>query len=187
MLSLKELNEACSSCRKCPLGETRTNMVFGEGNIKAKLVFIGEAPGYEEDMSGRPFVGKAGQLLDTALSALDLKRDRDYYICNILKCRPPKNRTPLEEEAKECLPYLRNQIAIMRPKIIVALGATSLKYVIGDEYRITRDRGKWIERKGFYMTATFHPSAVLRDESKKRPFWEDLKEINRKYRELLRY
>lgn len=184
MLSLKELYETCSSCRKCRLGETRKNMVFGEGSIRGKLVFIGEAPGYDEDMSGRPFVGRAGQLLEKGLSALDLKRERDYYICNILKCRPPQNRTPLEEEAKACLPYLRNQIAIIKPKIIVALGSTSLKYIFGDEFRITRDRGKWTERKGFLMTATFHPSAVLRDESKKKPFWEDLKEINKRYREI---
>lgn len=161
-------------------------MVFGEGNIKAPIMFIGEAPGADEDRTGKPFVGRAGQLLTKGLLALDLKRDEHYYICNVCKCRPENNRTPNEEEAKTCLPYLRNQVALVKPKIIICLGATSLKYVMGPEYRITRDRGKWIERKGYYIMATFHPAALFRDESKKRLFWQDLKSIREKYDSLFK-
>lgn len=194
MLKWKELYDECMTCSKCVLAKNRTHMVFGEGSLKAKIMFIGEAPGADEDRTGRPFVGRAGQLLTKGLTALDLLRERDYYICNICKCRPQNNRTPFEEEAKACLPYLRNQVALVKPKIIVALGATSMKYIIGGdesedgevikEWRITRDRGRWIERKGFNMMATFHPAAILRDEDKKRAFWEDLKSIRKKYDDL---
>ncbi|MFD3158492.1 uracil-DNA glycosylase family protein [Haloimpatiens sp. FM7330] len=184
MLKWKELYEECKNCHKCALGEKRTNMVFGEGNMKAPIVFIGEAPGADEDRSGRPFVGKAGQLFTKGMLALDLKRDRDYYICNICKCRPDRNRTPTEEEAMTCLPYLRNQVALIKPKIIICLGATAMKYIIGSDWRITRDRGKWIERKGYYIMPTFHPAALFRDESKKSLFWRDLKSIKEKYEKL---
>ncbi|ADK13262.1 MULTISPECIES: uracil-DNA glycosylase [Clostridium] len=184
MLRWKELYEECLSCSKCSLGDNRTNMVFGDGNPKAHIMFIGEAPGADEDRTGIPFVGRAGQLLTKALLALDLHRERDYYICNICKCRPKNNRTPYEEEEKACIPYLRNQVALVRPKIIVCLGATAMGCILGKEWRITRDRGKWIERKGFYMTATFHPSAVLRDANKKAAFWEDLKSIKEKNEEI---
>lgn len=194
MLGWKQLYEECIQCHKCTLGKNRTNMVFGEGNIKAKIMFIGEAPGADEDRTGKPFVGKAGQLLTKGLTALELLRDRDYYICNICKCRPENNRTPFEEEAHTCIPYLRNQVALVRPRIIVCLGATAMKYIIrgdqsdtGDivnEWRITRDRGRWIERKCFLMMATFHPAAILRDENKKKLFWEDLKSIKEKYDEI---
>lgn len=190
----KELYDECMACSKCDLGKNRTHMVFGEGNLKAEIMFIGEAPGADEDRTGKPFVGRAGQLLTRGLTALDLLRERDYYICNICKCRPENNRTPLEEEARACLPYLRNQVALVRPKIIVTLGATSMKYIIGgdesedgeiiNEWRITRDRGRWIKRKGFYMMATFHPAAILRDEDKKKVFWEDLKSIRKKYDDI---
>lgn len=159
-------------------------MVFGDGNPKAHIMFVGEAPGADEDRTGIPFVGRAGQLLTKALLALDLHRKEDYYICNICKCRPKNNRTPYEEEEKACIPYLRNQVALMKPKIIVCLGATAMNCILGKEWRITRDRGKWIEKKGFYMTATFHPSAVLRDMNKKAPFWEDLKSIKKKSEEI---
>jgi uracil-DNA glycosylase len=194
MLGWKQLYEECAECHKCSLGDNRTHMVFGEGNIKAKIMFIGEAPGADEDRTGKPFVGRAGQLLTKGLTALDLLRDRDYYICNICKCRPENNRTPVEEEANTCISYLRNQVALVKPRIIVSLGATSMKYIIGgdmsatgeiiNEWKITRDRGKWIERKGFLMMATFHPSAILRDESKKKIFWEDLKSIKGKYEKI---
>jgi uracil-DNA glycosylase len=159
-------------------------MVFGEGNLKAHIMFIGEAPGADEDKQGLPFVGKAGQLLTKGLTALDLIRGRDYYICNICKCRPENNRTPFDDEAEACLPYLRNQVALIRPRIIVCLGATAMKYVIGRDCRITRDRGKWIEKRGFHMMATFHPAALFRDEAKKALFWQDLKSIKAKYDEL---
>lgn len=184
MLQWKELYEECNRCNKCGLGEKRANMVFGEGSPKAKLMFIGEAPGGDEDRTGRPFVGRAGQLFEKGVQALDLVRERDFYIANICKCRPENNRTPFEDEAMTCIPYLRNQVALIKPKIIVCLGATAMKYIIDPNWRITRDRGKWIERKGCYLTCTFHPSAVLRDESKKNSFWQDLKNIKRKYDEL---
>ncbi len=184
MLRWKELYEECLNCSKCSLGDNRTNMVFGDGNPKAHIMFIGEAPGADEDRTGIPFVGRAGQLLTKALLALDLHRERDYYICNICKCRPKNNRTPYEEEEKACIPYLRNQVALIRPKIIVCLGATAMGCILGKDWRITRDRGKWVEKKGFYMTATFHPSAVLRDVNKKAAFWEDLKSIKEKNEEI---
>lgn len=184
MLKWKELYEECVNCHKCALGDNRTNMVFGDGNPKGKIMFIGEAPGADEDRTGLPFVGRAGKLLTRVLESLELHREKDYYICNICKCRPENNRTPHEHEEEACLPYLRNQVALVKPKIIVCLGATAMNCILGKDWRITRDRGKWVERKGFYMTATFHPSAVLRDENKKPMFWEDLKDIKKKYGEF---
>ncbi len=182
-MHFQELYQTCITCEKCPLHANRTNVVFGDGNIRAPLMFIGEAPGADEDRTGIPFVGRAGQLLTKGLEALQLTRN-EYYICNICKCRPENNRTPLEEEAEACLPYLRNQVALIKPKIIVCLGATAMKYILGKDFRITRDRGKWVERKGFYMIATFHPAALFRDESKKFLFWNDLKIIKEKYSEI---
>lgn len=159
-------------------------MVFGDGNPRSTIMFIGEAPGADEDAQGLPFVGKAGQLLDKALVALNFSRQKDYYICNVCKCRPENNRTPKEEEAEACIPYLRNQVALVKPKIIICLGATAMKYVLGNDWRITRDRGKWVERKGFYIMPTFHPAAIFRDESKKKLFWDDLKSLRKKYDEI---
>ncbi|MCY6484906.1 uracil-DNA glycosylase [Clostridium aestuarii] len=184
MLQWKELYQECNECTKCNLGSGRTNMVFGEGNPKAKLLFIGEAPGADEDRTGRPFVGRAGKLFEKGVQALGLTREKDFYIANICKCRPERNRTPDEDEAMACITYLRNQVALIKPKIIVCLGATAMKYIISPDWRITRNRGKWVERNGFYLTCTFHPSAVLRDENKKVSFWEDLKNIKRKYDEV---
>jgi len=185
MLSMDELSRAVSACKKCGLHKNRTNTVLGEGCINARIMFIGEAPGADEDRQGKPFVGKAGQLLEKGLNALDFYRNKNYYICNICKCRPENNRTPTDEEAEACLPYLRNQVAIIKSKIIVCLGATAARHVIGREARITSIRGNWIERKGYYIIATFHPAALLRDESKKRLFWEDLKKVKAKYDEIL--
>lgn len=159
-------------------------MVFGDGNPKAKIMFVGEAPGADEDRMGLPFVGRAGKLLTKGLTALNLKRENDYYICNICKCRPDNNRVPYESEAETCIPYLRNQVALVKPKIIVCLGATAMKYILGNDFRITRDRGKWVERKGVYIMATFHPAALFRDESKKILFWQDLKSIEKKYESI---
>ncbi len=184
LLSWKDLYLQCSSCQNCDLGKNRKNMVFGEGNPKAPIMFVGEAPGADEDEEGKPFIGKAGQLLTKGLTALDLIRDRDYYICNVCKCRPENNRTPYDEEAESCLPFLRNQVALIKPKIIVCLGATAMRHVIDKDWKITRDRGKWVERKGYHMIATFHPAALFRDESKKALFWQDLKGIKQKYDEL---
>jgi DNA polymerase len=181
LLRWKELYEECVNCHKCKLGDNRTNMVFGDGNPGGKIMFIGEAPGADEDRTGLPFVGRAGQLLTRTLESIGLYRKNDYYICNICKCRPENNRTPYTQEEEACIPHLRNQVALVKPKIIVCLGATAMNCILGKDWRITRDRGKWVERKGFYMTATFHPSAILRDENKKAPFWEDLKDIKKKY------
>lgn len=184
MLQWKELYKECSECNKCSLGDGRTNMVFGEGNPKAKLLFIGEAPGADEDSTGRPFVGRAGKLLTKGMLALDLHREKDYYLANICKCRPCNNRNPQDDEAKTCIPYLRNQVALIKPKIIICLGAVATKYILGENYRVTRDRGKWIEKKDIYIMPIFHPAAILRDENKKILFWRDLKEIKNKYEEI---
>lgn len=209
MFNWKELYNECLNCHKCELGNNRTNIVFGEGNLKAKLLFVGEAPGADEDRLGRPFVGRAGQLLTKGLTALNITRENDYYIANICKCRPEKNRTPYEDEARACIGYLRNQFALIKPKIIVCLGATSMKYLMepmlikfcdalgennipqewkaagkSKEMKITRDRGKWVELNGMYVMSTFHPAALFRDENKKKAFWEDLKKIKVKYDEL---
>ncbi|KUO63904.1 MAG: DNA polymerase [Gracilibacter sp. BRH_c7a] len=187
MFTMDELSREIAGCTKCRLHLNRTNTVPGEGNPSARVMFIGEAPGADEDKQGRPFVGKAGQLLDKALNALDFNREKNFYICNICKCRPENNRTPADDEAEACLPFLRNQVALVKPKIIVCLGATSLKYIIDKQARITSVRGTWFERKGYYITATFHPAALFRDESKKRLFWEDLKKVKEKYDEIISF
>lgn len=147
-------------------------------------MFIGEAPGANEDKRGKPFVGRAGELLTKGLLAVDLHRERDYYITNICKCRPENNRNPTEDEAYTCMPYLRNQVALIGPKIIVCLGDVSSRYIISPQLRITKDRGMWVEKKGIYIMPTFHPAAVLRDDSKKILFWRDLKEVRRKLNEF---
>jgi DNA polymerase len=161
----------------------RKNFVFGEGNPNARLMFIGEGPGEEEDNTGRPFVGKAGQLLTKMIEAIDLTRD-EVYIANIVKCRPPRNRVPEEEEAKACIPILRKQVSIIRPKIIVCLGATSSRHIIDSNLRITKQRGLWYERGSFLIMPTYHPSALLRDESKKKEAWEDFKSIREKLKSI---
>jgi len=157
--------------------------VPGEGNAKAALMFIGEGPGRDEDLTGRPCVGAAGQLLEKALAAISHSRDT-VYIANAVKCRPPGNRTPAPDEVEACLVYLRAQVALIRPKVIVLLGASALKAVLGPEARITRDRGQWVHRKGVWIMPTFHPAALLRDETKKRPFWEDMKQARDKLLEI---
>lgn len=175
-VSWKTLLEEIRNCTLCPLHEGRTQSVPGEGSPNAEIVFIGEGPGAEEDRLGRPFVGAAGKLLDQVLEALFIRRE-DVYIANIVKCRPPGNRVPQDEEANACLPYLRAQVALIKPKIIVCLGAIPAKYIIGPEIRITQDRGKWVERKGFLIMPTFHPAALLRDPRKKADLWEDFKQV----------
>ena len=185
MLTMDELSRVIEGCTKCRLHLNRTNTVPGEGNTAARVMFIGEAPGADEDRLGRPFVGKAGQLLDKALNALDFYRGKNFYICNICKCRPENNRVPADDEAEACLPYLRRQVVLVKPKIIVCLGATSVKHIIDKQARITSIRGTWFERKGYHIIATFHPAALLRDESKKRLFWEDLKKVKEKYDEII--
>lgn len=172
----------CKQCEKCRLHTTRTNVVFGEGNTEAELMFIGEAPGADEDMSGRPFVGKAGQLLDLALKALRIRRE-DCYIGNICKCRPENNRVPHEDEAAACLNYIKKQIDLIRPKVIVCMGATPLKYLVDKNAQITKVRGQWFEKEGNMIMPTYHPAALLRDQEKKLPFWEDLKKAKSKLRQ----
>ena len=183
MLSWEELEDQCASCTKCSLGDTRTRIVIERGSRQAPLMFIGEGPGRHEDEQGKPFVGPAGQLLDLLLEGLMFRAD-DYYICNIVKCRPPENRVPTEEEAEKCLPFLRNQVALIKPKIIVCLGATAMKYIVDKEARITQIRGQWIERKGYWIMPTFHPAALLRDDSKKVLMFEDMKKVRNKLNEL---
>ncbi|MBQ7114586.1 MAG: uracil-DNA glycosylase [Clostridia bacterium] len=170
-------------CKGCGLSAGRTNIVIGDGNPKAKIMLIGEGPGRDEDLQGIPFVGAAGKLLDKMLAAIDLDRN-NVYIANIVKCRPPQNRTPLEEEAEACIGHLRAQVALVRPAIIVCLGATAARYVYDRNVRITRDRGIWKCSKGVWILPTYHPAALLRDESKKREAWDDLKKLRAKYEEL---
>lgn len=185
MLSWDELIEECSNCRKCNLSKTRTNVVIGRGNINADLMLIGEGPGKQEDIEGLPFVGAAGKLLDLLLDALMITENM-YYIANIVKCRPPSNRVPFEEEAQQCLPYLRKQVKLVNPKIIVCLGATAIKYIIDKNAKITQIRGQWVEKQQFWIMPTFHPAALLRDETKKVFMWEDFKKVKQKMDEIKR-
>jgi len=171
------------ACQRCGLSGTRRHVVPGEGDPNSPLLLIGEGPGAEEDRLGRPFVGAAGILLTKMLEAIGLTRDQ-VYIANVVKCRPPGNRAPTQEEAAACLPYLRAQTALIRPRVIVLLGATALRHVLGEEYRITRDRGRFVERQGVFIMPTFHPAALLRDDSKKRPAWEDFKAVRDKMKAL---
>lgn len=179
----EELEQSIVNCNKCKLCTNRTNIVFGVGNKEADIMMIGEGPGADEDKQGEPFVGKAGQLMNKALTGLEIKRE-ELYIANIVKCRPPSNRVPEQDEAEACLNYLRNQVILVKPKIIVLLGSTALKNILGKEYSITAMRGKWIEQKGIYYMPTWHPAALLRDENKKIEFWNDLKEVRKKEEEL---
>ena len=179
----EELEQSIINCNKCKLCQNRTNIVFGVGNKNAKVMMIGEGPGADEDKEGIPFVGKAGQLMNKALEGLGIKRE-ELYIANIVKCRPPSNRVPKQDEAEACLNYLRNQVILVKPKIIVLLGSTALKNILGKEYGITSERGNWIERKGILYMPTWHPAALLRDENKKIEFWNDLKEVKKKMEEI---
>ncbi len=180
---LEEIEEVVERCSKCNLCKNRTNIVFGTGNENADVMFIGEGPGADEDREGIPFVGKAGKLMNQAFLGIGISRE-DVYIGNIVKCRPPNNRTPLKEEADACLDYLRNQVLIIKPKIVVLLGNTALKNILGEQYGITASRGKWIEKKGIKYLPTFHPAALLRDESKKIDFWNDLKLVKQEMSNL---
>lgn len=183
MYTLDELKKITDRCRKCRLCEGRTNVVFGQGDPKADIMFIGEGPGREEDLKGEAFIGAAGKLLTKAIEAIGFKRE-EVYIANIVKCRPPNNRNPKEDEMETCIPYLRWQVKLIKPKIIVCLGSIAAKNIIDKNLRITKERGKWIEKKGCMILPTFHPAALLRDEGKKRPFWEDFKKIKAMYEEL---
>lgn len=183
MLDWDRLEQQCNSCTKCELCKTRTNVVVGVGPKTADIMFVGEGPGEQEDLQGEPFVGAAGKLLDDMLSIIDLGR-HNCYIANIVKCRPPRNRDPQEDEQEACIDYLRNQVALIRPKIIVCLGRIAAKKLIDPDYRITRQHGQWICSNGVWMTAIYHPSALLRDLNKRPETFEDLLSIRDKYREV---
>lgn len=181
--SWPELMENLRDCQRCGLCRGRTNIVPGEGNPNADLMFVGEGPGQEEDRQGRPFVGPSGELLTKMIHAIGMERS-ECYIANIVKCRPPGNRNPAPEEAAQCIGFLRQQTALIRPKIIVLLGKVACRYILKEDIYITRDHGVWFERKGVWFMPTFHPSALLRDPSKKRDAWEDFKKVRDKLREL---
>ena len=176
MLDWEGLEASCMNCTQCGLCRTRTNVVFGVGSRDTQIMFIGEGPGEQEDLQGIPFVGPAGKLLDDMLSIIDLNR-QNCYIANIVKCRPPRNRDPQEDEQLACIGYLRNQVALIQPKIIVCLGRIAAKRIIDPDYRITREHGSWIFRNGIWMTAIYHPSALLRDVTKRPETFEDLLSI----------
>ncbi|MDY4755609.1 MAG: uracil-DNA glycosylase [Candidatus Faecousia sp.] len=183
MQSWQELEKQCMSCKGCGLWETRNHVVFGVGNRNADLMFVGEGPGEQEDLKGEPFVGPAGQLLDDMLSIIDIDRSK-CYIANIVKCRPPRNRDPLEQEQEACMDYLRNQIALVQPKVIVCLGRIAAMRLIDPNYRITREHGRWVQRGDFFLSAIYHPSALLRDPSKRPETFEDLLSIRAKLEQL---
>ena len=182
--SLDELRELCLNCQRCPLRKGATNVVVGEGDPHAGIMFIGEGPGGEEDKMGRPFVGAAGKLLDRIIAAAGWKRE-EVYIANVVKCRPPGNRNPLQEEIEVCYPLLEKQIELIDPQIIVTLGAVSAKVLLGSwNLYITRERGKWHQFGNRMLMPTFHPAALLRDPAKKRPVWEDIKQVMALYNEI---
>ena len=182
-MELSELKQQCENCRACGLWQTRTNVVFGTGDPDADILFIGEAPGEQEDLTGVPFVGRAGQLFDKYLAAVGLERDR-VYIANTIKCRPPKNRDPNTEEQAACLAYLREQTRIINPKMIVCLGRIAAYRIISPDFKITRDHGIFYERKGKILTAVYHPSLLLRDPRRKDEMLADMMKIKEKADEL---
>ena len=182
--NFEELKENCLNCRRCGLCETRTNVVVGVGNPRAGIMFIGEGPGENEDLQGEPFVGRGGQLLDKMLAAVDLDRKTNIYIANIVKCRPPKNRDPLPEEQEACIEWLRNQVALIRPKIIVCLGRIAAMRLIKPDIKITKEHGRFIEKNGILMMATLHPAALLRNPNQKPAAFEDFLKLREKIDEL---
>ena len=183
MLDWTELEKTCYHCTKCGLCETRNSVVFGVGPRNADVMFIGEGPGEQEDLKGEPFVGAAGMLLDDMLSIIDLSRE-NCYIANIVKCRPPRNRDPLETEQDACIGYLRNQVALIQPKIIVCLGRVSAMRIIKPDFRITREHGTWTEKNGVWMSAIYHPSALLRDPTMRPETFDDLLSLRVKINEV---
>lgn len=182
-MDLATAQNQCLQCTKCPLCHTRTNVVYGVGPFSTSVMFIGEGPGQQEDRIGEPFVGAAGQLLDRMLSIIDLGR-HNCYIANIVKCRPPQNRDPLLTEQEACYPWLQEQINIIRPKIIVCLGRIAAVKLIRDDFKITKEHGTWTEKDGIQYTAIYHPSALLRDVTKRPETFRDLKEIQKAVKEL---
>jgi len=184
-IDLEADRAAVSACELCRLGATRRRAAYGEGSPRPLVLVVGEGPGAEEDAQGRPFVGPAGKLLDRMLQAVNLSRDTNCYIANIVKCRPPNNRDPAGDEKEACLPWLERQIEALRPLVILALGRVAAATLLGTEEGIGRLRGRWFERRGIPLIATYHPSALLRDEAMKRPAWEDLKTLRYRLDDLL--
>lgn len=180
----KDLKNDCMSCRKCKLCETRNNVVFGVGNPNADILFIGEGPGENEDLQGEPFVGRAGKLLDKMLNAIGLDRNKDIYIANIVKCRPPKNRDPEKEEQEACIDWLRNQVALIKPKIIVCLGRIAAMKLIKPDFKITKEHGIFFNKNGMIMMATLHPAALLRNPQNKPSAFEDYLKLRDKLESL---
>ena len=185
--ALEKVKEKCLNCDKCTLAKSRTNIVFSDGIANTKMMLIGEAPGYWEDKQGKPFVGKAGQLLDKIFASVGLSREKDVYICNTLKCRPPENRNPLPEEKAACREYLDAQMEILKPKIILVCGNIALNTMLPKERGITRARGKWFDGpNGAKMMPIFHPSYLLRNDSRQKGspkwlMWQDIQEIKKVY------
>ena len=178
------LEQTCMGCQRCALADGRHNVGFGVGSRDAEVLFVGEGPGENEDLQGEPFVGRAGKLLDDMLELIDLDRKKNVYIANIVKCRPPHNRDPLNTEQDACIGYLRNQVALIRPKIIVCLGRIAAMRLIREDYRITREHGQWVEKAGVAMTALYHPAAILRDPGKRPETFDDLKSLQAKIRQV---
>lgn len=170
---LKTLQSACMECQKCPLSATRQNVVFGMGAHNAEIMFVGEGPGANEDKQGLPFVGAAGQLLDVMLDAVGLSREKNVYIANIVKCRPPQNRDPDPAEQDACIGWLKAQVGILRPKIIVCLGRVAAQKIIDPAFRVTRQHGEFVERRGVYLMGTYHPAALLRNPQDKPSAFSD--------------
>ena len=186
MTPWENLQNECLQCRACALADTRKNVVFGVGSTEAEVMFIGEGPGANEDEQGLPFVGAAGQLLDDMLEMIGLARE-SVYITNIVKCRPPRNRDPLNTEKDACIGYLRRQVALMRPKIIVCLGRIAAMELIKPDFKITQEHGQFVEKSGVLMTALYHPAALLRDGTKKPETFVDLKALQAKIREVCQH
>ena len=184
MMDWIELERTCLNCQKCALADTRHNVVFGTGVKNAEVMFIGEGPGENEDLQGEPFVGRGGKLLDDMLELIDLDRKKNVYIANIVKCRPPQNRDPLNTEQDACIGYLRNQVALIRPRIIVCLGRIAAMRLIKPDFKISKEHGQWFEKAGVHMTALFHPAAILRDPHRRPETFEDLKKLQAKIREV---
>ena len=183
-MDFEELKQECLACRRCGLCETRTNVVFGQGVSNAEVLFVGEGPGASEDAQGLPFVGRSGKLLDSYLEAIDLSREKNIFIANIVKCRPPENRDPLGEEKDACRAYLRAQVRLMKPKIIVCLGRISAMELIKPDFKISQEHGQFFDRNGTLMMALYHPAALLRDPHKKPETFEDLKRLQEKIMEI---
>ena len=184
VLNWEDLERTCLNCRNCPLADTRHNVVFGVGPRDAEVLCVGEGPGENEDLQGEPFVGRGGKLLDEMLELVDLSRNKNVYIANIVKCRPPQNRDPMNKEQDACIEYLRNQVALLQPKIIICLGRIAAMRLIKPDFKITREHGQWFDRSGVAMTALYHPAAILRDPRLRPVTFEDLKTVQAKIREI---